>query len=133
MGNATRDAEVKYTAGGTALCNIDIAVNHVWFDKQSNQKKEEVTYVPVTLWGRTAEIAGEYVRKGKPVHIIGRLKTESWEDKQTGQKRSKMIVVAESLQLIGGTGQRAPSGDSENQVPETTDYGAESQAPEVPF
>lgn len=133
MGNVTRDAECKYTAGGTAICNIDIAVNHSWFDKQANERKEEVTYVPVTLWGRTAEVAAEYLRKGKPVLIEGRLKTDSWTDKESGQKRSKMIVVGESMQLLGGGAARAPSGDSENQSPPNDNYGAESQDPEVPF
>lgn len=76
IGNLTRDPQVKYTAGGTAVTEIGLAVNHTWFDKQTNSKREEVTFVDVTLWGRTAEIAGEYLAKGRPVLIEGRLKTD---------------------------------------------------------
>jgi single-strand DNA-binding protein len=101
MGNVTRDIELKYTANGSAVCEIGLAVNRQWFDKASNQKKEEVTFVDVTLWGRQAEIAGEYLGKGKPVFIEGRLHLETWDDKQTGQKRSKLKVIGETLQLLG--------------------------------
>lgn len=132
-GNVTRDVNVKYTAGGTAVAEVGMAMSHKWFDKQSNQQREETTFVDVTLFGRTAEIAGEFLAKGRPVLIDGRLKLDSWDDKTTGQKRQKLTVIGETLVLLGGGPTRAPSGDSENQVPPTTDYGAESQDPEVPF
>ena len=102
LGNLTRDPEVRYTTGGTAVCEITLAVNHKWFDAKSNQKREEVTCVDVELWGRTAEVAGEYLGKGKPTLIEGRLKQEKWTDKETGKQRSKMKVVGETLQLLGG-------------------------------
>lgn len=102
MGNLTRDPQVKYTQGGTAVAEIGLAVNRTWFDKQSNSRKEEVTFVDVTLWGRTAEVAGEYLTKGRPVLIEGRLQLDQWEDRETGQKRSKLRVVGEELKMLGG-------------------------------
>ena len=101
VGNLTRDPEVRFIPSGSAVCDISLAVNSQWTDKRSNERKEEVTFVEVTLWGRTAEIAGEYLAKGRPVLIEGRLQQDSWEDKETGQKRSKLKVVAESMQLLG--------------------------------
>ena len=113
VGNLTRDPEVRFIPSGSAVCDISLAVNSQWTDKRSNERKEEVTFVEVTLWGRTAEIAGEYLAKGRPVLIEGRLQQDSWEDKETGQKRSKLKVVAESMQLLGsrdGGGPGAGSG-----------------------
>ncbi len=101
MGNLTRDPEVKYTPKGTAVADIAIAINRVYSTDQG-ERREETTYVDVELWGRQAEIAGEYLRKGRPVYIEGRLKLDTWDDKQTGQKRSKMRVVGEAMQLLGG-------------------------------
>lgn len=101
VGNLTRDPEVRFIPSGTAVCDISLAVNSQWTDRKSNERKEEVTFVEVTLWGRTAEIAGEYLAKGRTVLIEGRLHQDSWEDKESGQKRSKMKVIAESMQLLG--------------------------------
>jgi len=102
MGNLTRDPEVRYTTGGTAVTDVSLAINRYRTDKNTNQRIEETTFVEVTLWGRTAEIAGEYLGKGRPVLIEGRLQQDQWEDKETGQKRSKLKVVGESMQLLGG-------------------------------
>lgn len=102
VGNVTRDPEVRYTGSGTAVTDVGLAVNRVWTDRSSREKKEETTFVDVTLWGRTAEIAGEYLSKGKPCLIEGRLQLDQWEDKQSGQKRSRLRVVGETLQLLGG-------------------------------
>ena len=93
VGNLTRDPEVRYTSGGTAVTDVGLAVNRVWTDRSSNERKEETTFIDVTLWGRTAEIAGEYLSKGRPCLIEGRLQLDQWEDKETGQKRSKLKVV----------------------------------------
>ncbi|MEP6709842.1 MAG: single-stranded DNA-binding protein [Verrucomicrobiota bacterium] len=109
MGNLTRDPEVRYTPKGTAVAEIRLAVNRI-YSGENNEKREETTFVDVTLWGRTAEVAGEYLKKGRPVFIEGRLQLDSWEDKQSGQKRSKLHVVAEGMQLIGS---RGGSGSSE--------------------
>src|SRR6478672_13807662 len=91
IGNLTRDPEIKYTPKGTAIAEIGLAVNRV-YSTESGEKREEVTFVDVTLWGRQAEVAGEYLKKGRPVYIEGRLQMDSWEDKATGQKRSKLKV-----------------------------------------
>lgn len=101
MGNLTRDPEVKYTPKGTAVADVSLAINRVYSTDQG-ERREETTYVDVELWGRQAEIAGEYLKKGRPVYIEGRLKLDTWDDKQTGQKRSKMRVVGENMQLLGG-------------------------------
>jgi single-strand DNA-binding protein len=101
LGNLTRDPQVRYTPGGTAVAEIGMAVNRTWFDKQSNQKKEETTFVDVTLWGRQAEVAGEYLSKGRSVLIEGRLHLDQWDDKTSGEKRSKLKVVAEEMRMVG--------------------------------
>lgn len=101
IGNLTRDPQIRYTPKGTAVCEISLAVNRTWFDQGTNQKKEETTFVEVTLWGRQAEIAGEYLSKGRPALVEGRLTLDTWDDKESGQKRSKLKVVCEQLQLLG--------------------------------
>ncbi len=110
MGNLTRDPEVRYIPSGSAVTEIGLAVNRTWFDKASNSKKEDVTFVDVTLWGRTAEIAGEYLSKGRPVLIEGRLQMDSWEDRETGQKRSKLKVVGEQMTMLGSRGESGGGG-----------------------
>jgi single-strand DNA-binding protein len=107
MGNLTRDPEVRYTPKGTALANLGIAVNRVW-TTESGEQKEEVTFVDIEVWGRQAETAGQYLSKGRPVFVEGRLKLDSWEDKESGQKRNKLKVVAERVQFLG-----APRGGAE--------------------
>jgi single-strand DNA-binding protein len=104
IGNLTRDPEVRHTPKGTAVGDIALAINRA-YTGDNGEKREETTYVDVTLWGRTAEIAQQYLRKGRPVYIEGRLQMDTWEDKATGQKRSKLKVVAEALQLLGGRGE----------------------------
>ncbi len=111
VGNLTRDPEVRYIPSGTAVTDIGLAVNHSWFDKQSNSRKEEVTFVDVTLWGRTAEIAGEYLSKGRPVLIEGRLKMDTWQDKETGQNRSKLKVIGEQMTMLGSRGDGGGGGE----------------------
>ena len=126
MGNLTRDPEVRYTSGGTAVTDVSLAVNRVWNDKSTNTRREETTFVDVTLWGRSAEIAGEYLSKGRPVLIEGRLQLDQWEDRETGQKRSKLKVVGESMQLIGGGGGGGASAG--RTVPVATDEPASAEA-----
>ncbi|MHB8901575.1 MAG: single-stranded DNA-binding protein, partial [Thermoguttaceae bacterium] len=102
MGNLTRDPEIRYTSGGTAVCDIGLAVN----DRRKGadgQWVEETTFVDVTLWGRTAEVAGEYLGKGSSVLIEGRLKLDTWQTPD-GQKRSKLHVVCERMQMVGPRG-----------------------------
>ena len=124
MGNVTRDIQVRYTPSGSAVTELGLAVNRTWFDKATNSKKEETTFVDVTVWGRTAEIAGEYLAKGRSVMIEGRLQLDQWEDRESGQKRSKLKVVCENMTMIGG---RSEGG----QAPQTskTDQGQDDQKP----
>ena len=100
LGNLTRDPEVRYTPKGSAVCDLGLAVNRQ-YTLDSGEKREEVTFVDVVLWARLAEIAGEYLKKGRPVFIEGRLQLDTWDDKQSGQKRTKLRVVGESMQLLG--------------------------------
>ncbi|MEI8340792.1 MAG: single-stranded DNA-binding protein [Verrucomicrobiota bacterium] len=109
LGNCTRDPEVKYTPKGTAVAELGLAVNRV-YTADNGEKREETTFVDVTFWGRQAEIAGEYLKKGRPVFVEGRLQLDTWDDKQTGAKRSKLRVVAEGLQLLGGRGEGGEGG-----------------------
>lgn len=114
VGNLTRDPQVRYTPGGTAVAEVGLAVNRQWFDKQANQRREETTFVDITLWGRQAEVAGEYLSKGRSVLIEGRLQLDQWDDKQTGQKRSKLKVVGENMQMLGGRGEGGGGGGGGN-------------------
>jgi single-strand DNA-binding protein len=106
VGNMTRDPELRYIASGTAVSDIGLAVNDRV--KRGDQWVEETTFVDVTLWGRTAEIANEYLSKGSPVLIEGRLKLDRWE--KDGQKHSKLKVIGERLQMLGGRGDGSQSG-----------------------
>ena len=100
VGNLTRDPELRYTPKGTAIAKIGVAVNRVW-TTETGEKMEEVTFVDVDVFGRTAENVGQYMRKGRPILIEGRLRLDQWDDKQTGQKKSKLGVVAETVQFLG--------------------------------
>lgn len=141
VGNLTRDPQVRYTPSGMAVSDLGLAVNRTWFDKQTNQKKEEVAFVDVTVWGRTAEIAGEYLVKGRQVLIEGQLRMDQWDDKETGQKRSKLKVFCENMTMLGsrqdgdGSGggggggrARSPSGPPAS----SGDYGGNSYNQEPP-
>ncbi|MFN0199534.1 MAG: single-stranded DNA-binding protein, partial [Planctomycetaceae bacterium] len=133
---------------GTAVAELGLAVSRQWFDKQSNSKKEETTFVDVTLWGRQAEIAGEYLAKGRSVLIEGRLHLDQWDDKETGQKRNKLKVVCESMTMVGGksdgggraggtgggAGRPADSSAATYDGPtDSYDPGSEPPQDEVPF
>ena len=109
IGNLTRDPEIKYTPKGSAIAELGLAINR-YYTTESGEKKEETTFVDVTLWGRQAEIAKEYLGKGKPVYIEGRLQLDTWDDKQTGQKRSKLRVTGEQMQLLGSRGEGGGGG-----------------------
>lgn len=99
IGNLTRDPELRYTPKGTAVAEIAMAINRVW-NNDAGQKQEETTFVDVTLWGRQAELVQQYVTKGQPIYIEGRLHLETWDDKETGKKRSRMKVIGESMQFL---------------------------------
>ena len=110
-GNLTRDPELRYTPKGTAVCKISLAINRTW-SSESGEKKEDVTFVDVDAFGKTAELIGQYFKKGRPILIEGRLKLDQWDDKQTNQKRSKLGVVMEAFQFMDSQraeGEAAPA------------------------
>jgi single-strand DNA-binding protein len=107
-GNLTRDPELRYTPSGTAIAKFGLALNRKWKD-QSGETKEEVTFVDVDAFGKQAELIGQYLKKGNPLLVEGRLRTDSWEDKQTQQKRSRLGVVLEGMTFLGGG--RSDGGD----------------------
>jgi single-strand DNA-binding protein len=108
-GNLTRDPELRYTPKGTAVARLGIACNRKW-KSETGEMKEEVTFVDVDAFGKTAETIGQYLKKGRPILIEGRLRYDTWEDKQSGQKKSKLSVVLENFQFLdsgGGRGEGA--------------------------
>jgi single-strand DNA-binding protein len=102
IGNLTRDPELKYTPGNQAVCELGLAVNRKYRTKD-NEEREEVTFVDCEAWGKQAEVIKQYMTKGRPIFIEGRLKLDTWEDKEGG-KRSKMRVVVENFQFLGSGG-----------------------------
>ena len=127
IGNCTRDPEVRYTPKGTAVADIGLAMNR-YFSSDGGERREETTFVDVTLWGRQAEVAGEYLKKGRPVYIEGRLQMDSWDDKNTGQKRTKLKIVGEQMQLLGsrdsGGSSSAPPQRSESNFTESNNQNS---------
>jgi single-strand DNA-binding protein len=122
-GNLTRDPELRYTPKGTAVAKIGLAVNRTWVG-EDGQKKEEVNFIDVEAWGRQAEVIGQYMKKGRPLLIEGRLKLDSWEDKNTKQKVSKLKVVLESFSFIDSN-----RGDTEHARPAAAPRAAATAAP----
>lgn len=106
LGNLTRDPELRYTPKGTAVVKLGMAINRTWKD-DTGASKEEVTFVDVDAFGRQAEVLAQYIRKGRPLFVEGRLRLDSWDDKQTGQKRTKLSVVLEGFQFVDSGGARA--------------------------
>jgi len=141
LGNLTRDPEVRYTPKGSAVTDLGIAVNRQ-YTLENGEKREEVTFVDVTFWGRTAEVAGEYLKKGRPIFVEGRLQLDTWDDKQSGQKRSKLKVIGETMQMLGGPrsgGSSTENGDEgggrtgKPSAPPKSTVPAEPDDDEIPF
>ena len=109
IGNLTRDPELRYVPSGTAVATFTIAVNRV-YTSQAGEKKEEVAFIKIVVWGRRAEVCGEYLSKGSPVFIEGRLQSRSWEG-QDGQKRSTTEVIADNVQFLRGAGSAGKEND----------------------
>ena len=114
MGRLTRDPETRQ-AGQSVVCEFGLATSRHWFDKAMNQKKEETCYTDIVVWGRQGETAAEYLSKDSPALVEGYLKLDEWNDRNSGEKRSKLRVVAENVVFLGNRadGQRAASGDGE--------------------
>lgn len=144
-GNLTRDPEVRYTPKGMAIAKLGLAINRTW-KNEAGETKEEVTFVDVDAFGRTAEVISQYLKKGRPILVEGRLKLDQWDDKQTGQKRSRLGVVLENFQFLdsgrgdggggGGGGRSGPSSSPPSAPPAADGPEPEGPAPEeddVPF
>ncbi len=130
VGNLTRDVDVKYTKGGTAVTEIGLAVNDRV--KRNDEWVDETTFVDITLWGRTAEVAGQYLSKGSSVLIEGRLKLDSWETE--GQKRHKLRVVGERMQMLGGgKGGGTPRPSTEQQSVAAAESFEPPPGDDIPF
>jgi len=125
VGNLTRDPQLKYLPSQMAVCEFGLAVNHK-FRTKTGEEREEVCFIDCSCFGKGGEIINQYCQKGKQILVEGRLKYDTWEDKQGGGKRSKHVVVVDNFQLMGGRDQGggAPS--------QSYDQGGESQAPRAP-
>lgn len=121
VGNLGRDPEVRYSPEGSAICNVSIATTSSWKDKASGEKREETEWHRVVFYNRLAEIAGEYLKKGRSIYVEGRLKTRKWQDKETGADRYSTDIVADQMQMLGGRDGGGESGGG--------DYNQESPAP----
>jgi len=139
MGNLTRDPEMRVTPKGTAICQFGLAISRSWKD-ESGQTREETAFVDIEAWGKQGEVISKYCTKGRPLFVEGRLKFDQWEDKTTQQKRSKLKVVLENFQFIGGRGDGAPGsgggggGDSSegSQADAGHSYKAPPKGPAIP-
>lgn len=138
MGRLTRDPEVRYASNGNAIAKLSVAVNRVWRNKEG-QQQEETTFVDVDAFGRQAETISQYLSKGRPIFLEGRLKLDQWDDKQTGQKRSRLGVVLDRFEFIDSRGESGGSGGGGGnfaQPDAPTDSAGGSPPPEdddVPF
>lgn len=142
VGNLGADPEVRYTAGGTAIASLSVATSEQWTDKQSGQKQERTEWHRVKLFGRLAEIAGEYLKKGRQVYIEGSLRTDKYTDKQ-GVERYSTDIIASDLQMLGGMGgegggggggyrERPQSGGGGQRQQSRDDYGSTPQRQSAP-
>ncbi len=143
LGNLTRDPEIRYTQSNQAVANLGLAVNRR-YKTQSGEQREEVTFIDCEAWGRTAEVMGQYLKKGRPVFIEGRLKLDQWQDQQ-GQNRSKLRVVIDSFQFVdsgggdggggggGGGGNYARSGTPTRNAPQDNDEFQGGPDDDIPF
>ena len=135
MGNLTSDPELRYTPKGTAIAQLTLAVNRKW-KSESGEKKEEVSFVDCNAWGRTAETIGQYMKKGRPLLVEGRLKQETWTDKQTQKQRSALKVVIESFSFVDTNPDAQPKNEGAETPPRTQQPAYEPPSPEgddVPF
>lgn len=127
IGNLGRDPEVRYAASGAAIANINMATTRRWKDRDTNEWKDETEWHRVSLFGRLAEVAGEYLRKGSSVYIEGRLQTRKWQDKE-GQDRYTTEIVGEIMQMLGGreSSESYEGGDQPQQPASKTPYAQQS-------
>lgn len=133
IGNLTRDPEVRYLPSGVAVCELNIAVNSSYFNKKTNQKVEECDFFGVVCWNKTAELAGQYLSKGRSIFVSGRLKNESYE--KDGKRVTKTKIVAEDLQFLGGgnSSNERPAAPKQADAPSSFDDAPQGDGDEVPF
>ncbi len=144
IGNLTRDPEVRYTPKGSAVTDIGMAINRN-YTLDDGERREETTFVDVTFWGRQAEVIGEYMKKGRPMYVEGRLQLDQWEDKTSGQQRSRLKVIGDNFQFLGGRDdqgggggqpsysqqpQQAPAQQPQVQAPQQQQAAPQQQAPQ---
>ncbi len=127
MGNLTRDPEVRYTPKGTAVTDIGLAVNRN-YTLDDGERREETTFVDVTFWGRQAEVLCEYMKKGRPLYVEGRLNLDTWEDKQSGQQRSRLKVIGDGFQFLGGRDDNSGGGGGGGGQPQQQQQQPQQQA-----
>src|SRR5580658_7102278 len=130
-GNLTRDPELRYTPKGSAVAKIGLAVNRTW-KNEAGENKEEVTFIDVEAWGRQGEVIAQYMRKGRPLLIEGRLKLDTWEDKNTHQKVSKLKVVLESFSFIDSKGTDSGPPAPPSEAPRRPAAAPSARPPEPP-
>ncbi len=131
IGNLTRDPEVRYTPKGTAVTDIGMAINRN-YSLDDGERREETTFVDITFWGRQAEVLGQYMKKGRPLFVEGRLQLDTWDDKNTGQKRSKLKVVGENFQFLGGRDDSGGGGGGSYEGGQSSAGNQRPQAQEAP-
>lgn len=131
VGTLGRDPELR-NAGGTAVVELSLACERTWYDKKANERKSETTWIPVTLWSKTAETAAKYLTKGRQVLIEGRLQLDTWDDRESGQKRSKLKVTCTEMTMLGG---KSEGGDSRSPADSFYDRPPANSTPDedVPF
>ncbi len=123
-GNLTRDPELRQIGADRVVASTGLAVNRRWKDQVSGEQREEATFIEIEAWGRTAELIGQYLKKGSPAYIEGRLKLDAWDDKESGQKRSKLKVIADNVQFLS----TRPAGETNEAAQATSTAPATSAA-----
>ncbi len=132
LGNLTRDPELRYTPQGAAVCEFALALNRVYTNKQSGQRVEEVHFVDIVAWGRTAELVAEYLKKGRQVFVEGRLTQDRWESPE-GKKMSKLKVTAEAVTFVGSPGAREGKAAPPEAAPEEPPAAEGPGGGDIPF
>ncbi|MER1941179.1 single-stranded DNA-binding protein [Castellaniella sp. MT123] len=128
IGNLGKDPEIRYTPDGAAVCNVSIATTSTWRDKASGERREETEWHRVVFYGRQAEIAGEYLKKGRTVFVEGRLKTRKWQDKDSGTDRYSTEIIADQMQMLGGRDD-GPAGEAKAAAAAGRAKGRSGQVP----
>ncbi|WBF65501.1 MAG: single-stranded DNA-binding protein [Candidatus Kinetoplastibacterium crithidii] len=127
VGNLGRDPEVRYTPEGSAICNMSVATTSQWKDRNSGERREETEWHRVVLYNRLAEIAGEFLKKGRPVYLEGRLKTRKWQDKETGTDRYSTEIIVDQMQMLGSKDSVNNNNEAHGMIETNNSYKGKSQ------